>query len=372
MAEPLRNHFGRRVALLIAAGLREVYPHFPAELFLRDVEIGFDDLGLMDRGRHIAGALRTHLPAAYPEALEILLRSVGDRPKRSEGDGGMSSFLYLPHVQFVERFGLEHFEESMRALHLLTQRFTGEFAVRPFLERYEAKTLARLREWARDPDAHVRRLASEGTRPRLPWAGRLRRFQADPSPVLKILEMLRDDPEAYVRRSVANNLNDIGKDNPDVLLEVAGRWNLDAGEDRRALVRHALRSLVKVGNARALEILGFGSEVGVEVRGISIAPAQVVEDGSVTIRFDLRGTASSAQQILVDLRVHYVKANGSTSPRVFKLRTVELPPGGSASFSKRLSLADLTTRRHYSGVHRLEALINGTVEPLGEFLLVKK
>ena len=370
MAEPLRNHFDHRVPRRLASRLTEAWPDFSADRFLDDALQGYDELGLMDRGRHIARALRKHLPDAYPRALQILLRSVGDRPARSEGDGGMASFLYLPHVQFVELFGLDHFEPSMRALHLLTQRFTGEFAVRPFLERYEAETLGRLREWTRDPDPHVRRLTSEGTRPRLPWARRLRRFQADPSPVIEILEVLRDDPDPFVRRSVANNLNDIGKDNPDVLLEVARRWNVGASEERLALVRHALRSRVKAGDARALDILGFRNSVGVELGGVTVEPAMVPMGGSVTIGFELRGTTGSTQRLLVDLRVHYVKANGSTSPRVFKLRTVELAPGASEVFSKRLSLADLSTRRHHAGVHRLEVLINGTVEPLGEFLLM--
>lgn len=369
MAEPLRNHFDHRVPRRIAAQLIDVWSDFPTDRFLADTLDGYDDLGLMDRGRHIARALRRHLPRSFPEALEILLRSSGDRPGRSEGDGGMASFLYLPHVQFVEIFGLDDFEPSMRALHHLTQRFTGEFAIRPFLEHYPDATLARLRVWARDPEAHVRRLTSEGTRPRLPWAGRLRRFQADPSPVIEILEMLRDDPEPFVRRSVANNLNDIGKDNPDVLLAVARRWSMDAGDERRALVRHALRSLVKAGDAQALEILGYDETDAVELRRVSVEPPIVPVGGAVSIEFELQGTGAATQRLLVDLRVHYVKANGTSSPRVFKLRAVEVAPGESARFAKRLSLADLSTRRHHAGVHRLEALINGRAEPLGAFRL---
>jgi 3-methyladenine DNA glycosylase AlkC len=214
MAEPLKNHFDERVPRTIATQIAGVWPAFGGDQFLSDVLQAYDDLGLMDRGRHIARTLRKHLPDAYPEALGILLRSIGDRPARTEGDGGMASFLYLPHVQFVEEFGLEDFEASLNALYVLTQRFTGEFSVRPFIERYEAESLALLEQWTQDSNAHVRRLVSEGTRPRLPWAARLRRFQEDPAPVLSLLERLRDDPEEFVRRSVANNLNDIGKDHP--------------------------------------------------------------------------------------------------------------------------------------------------------------
>lgn len=369
MAEPLKNHFDERIPRTIAAQIAGVWPGFGGEPFLSEVLEGYDDLGLMDRGRHIARTLRNHLPGSYPEALDILLRSIGDRPTRTEGDGGMASFLYLPHVQFVETFGLEDFEASMSALYVLTQRFTGEFSIRPFIERYEAESLALLREWSQDPNPHVRRLVSEGTRPRLPWAARLRRFQKDPAPVLSLLERLRDDPEGFVRRSVANNLNDIGKDHPEILLEIGRRWMINPSEERRDLVRHALRSLVKKGDQQALEILGYGQAAEVEIQEVRIEPGKVPKGQAVAIAFDLRSVSAKPQRLLVDLRVHYVKANGSASPKVFKLKTLELPPFGTATFRKHLSLADLTTRKHYAGTHRVEALINGTVGPIGQFVV---
>lgn len=180
MAEPLRNHYGPRVPRTIARQVAALWPAFRAEAFVADALDGYDALGLMDRGRHIARALRLHLPADYAEALAILLRSVGARPARTAGDDGMASFLYLPHVHFVAEFGLDDFEPSMGALHTLTQRFTAEFSIRPFLERHERATLARLAQWTADPDLHVRRLVSEGTRPRLPWASPLRRSRRSP------------------------------------------------------------------------------------------------------------------------------------------------------------------------------------------------
>lgn len=371
MGEPLRNHFDERVPRAISAEIARSWPEFDEAAFLADVLEGYHELGLMDRGRQIAFALRRHLPDSYAEALAILLRSVGDRPARTEGDGGMASFRYLPHVQFVEHFGLDDFAGSMRALHLLTQRFTAEFSVRPFIERHQAESLALLTRWTGDPNAHVRRLVSEGTRPRLPWATRLRAFQSDPTPVLALLERLRDDPEEFVRRSVANNLNDIGKDHPDVLVEVARRWMVDASPERRALVRHALRTLVKQGNSTALAILGYGEEAEVEIVEVSIEPDELPLGQTVGIEFTVRSRSPHLQRLLVDLRIHYAKANGTASPKVFKLRAIEVSSGGRASFRKRLSLADLTTRKHYAGKHRVEALINGRVEPLGEFLVTE-
>ena len=190
----------------------------------------------------------------------------------------METLFYLPFVFFVADHGLECFETSMRAQYELTKRFTAEFSIRAFIERYPNETLKRLAEWAHDPNMHVRRLVSEGTRPRLPWASRLRGFQEDPSPVLELLEVLKDDPEEYVRRSVANNLNDISKDHPELVVEVTRRWWLDASEDRRRLVRHALRTLVKAGNTEALAVLGYDAISAIEVRAVTCTP-DVIEIG---------------------------------------------------------------------------------------------
>src|SRR5688572_30733780 len=218
--------------------VRAVHPGFPSEAFLRDVLAGYGPLSLTARGQHVAKALRRHLPADYPRALQVLLASAS-QPHDHRASGGMAAFLYMPHLFFVAQHGLDHFEDSMRAQHALTQRFTAEYSIRAFLEKHPEATLARLREWTRDPSAHVRRLVSEGTRPRLPWAPRLRAFQKDPRPVLELLELLRDDPEPYVRRSVANHLNDIAKDHPALAVEVCRRWSAgDPPESRRWIVGH--------------------------------------------------------------------------------------------------------------------------------------
>lgn len=213
MAEPLKNHFGPEIPKRIAGMISAVFPRFDAQAFLDEAFKGYEDLHLTPRGWQIARALRRHLPDDFAAAADILIASLGPKLDRTEGLG-MAPFLYLPHVLFVAEYGLDHFELSMRAQYELTQRFTAEFGIRPFLVRYPEQTLARLTAWTGDPSVHVRRLVSEGTRPRLPWAPRLRAFQANPRPVLALLERLKDDPELYVCRSVANNLNDIGKDHP--------------------------------------------------------------------------------------------------------------------------------------------------------------
>lgn len=372
MAEPLKNHFGPGVVRELAGQIADAWPAFRAGAFISDALSGFDALELMPRGTHLARALRRHLPQDFEAAVEILLASAAVRRSRSAGDGGMASFFFLPHVAFVAEFGLDHFEASMRAQHALTQVFTAEFSIRPFLERHEAATLARLRTWARDPNLHVRRLVSEGTRPRLPWASRLRRFQQDPTPVLTLLELLKDDPALYVRRSVANNLNDIGKDHPEVLLRVAAEWMTGASDERAALVKHALRSLVKAGNRDALKILGFGSSAVVELRRAVCTPARVPAGGKVTVTFDVVNVAARRQRLLIDLRVHFVKGHGGTSPKVFKMTSATVAAGGVVTCRKTITLADLTTRKHHAGRHLVEALVNGTVIPAGSFHLARR
>lgn len=369
MAEPLKNQFGADVPVKIAGMISAVFHRFPAEAFVRDALDGYEVLDLMQRGKKIAGAMSRHLPADYAEAAEVLLASLGPKLVKTE-DFGMSSFLYLPHTMYIAEHGIDHFEMSMRAQYELTQRFSAEFSIRPFLQRYPEATLAQLATWATDASPHVRRLVSEGTRPRLPWANRLRDFQKDPSPVLKLLELLKDDPSLYVRRSVANNLNDIGKDHPDVLVETTRRWLKDAPEERHWLIRHALRSAAKRGEAGALEVMGYGEPARVSIARISIKPERPAIGEDVMISFEIANTAREAQDILVDLCIHFVKANGKPSPKVFKLRTVELAPEETRQLKKTISLAEMTTRKHYAGTHEVEVLLNGKSRQLGAFELV--
>lgn len=368
MAEPLKNRYGPEIPRRIAAMISAVYPGFPGDAFVSEALAGYGNLNLMQRGKKIAQALRRHLPADYSRAIRILLASAGPPLEKTDGHG-MEPFLYLPHVCYVAEYGLDHFELSMRAQYELTQRFTAEFSIRPFLERYPDKTLARLRRWARDPNRHVRRLVSEGTRPRLPWATRLRAFQQDPRPVLELLELLKDDPEIYVRRSVANNLNDIGKDHPELLVGTAKRWLKGAPEPRRRLVRHALRSAVKRCVPGALEALGFGGHAEVSAGNFSIAPRRPRIGDKVNIACELVNESRRQQNVLADLRIHFVKAGGRTSPKVFKLKSVTLAPGGHARLVKTVSLADMTTRRHYPGTHGVELILNGRALALGSFKL---
>ena len=238
-----------------------VHPDFDVAAFRSTASAGLQPLAILQRGQHLARALRDHLPPRYADAIRVLLRSLTP-PRTRTDDLGLGVFFYLPHVTFVAAYGLdaEHnggrdpFEISMTAQYELTRRFSAEFSMRPFLIRWPERTLTRLLEWTRDADPHVRRLCSEGARPRLPWAMRIPAFVKDPRPVLPILEALKDDGDLYVRRSVANHLGDIAKDHPDLAFEICGRWLEGATSERKWLIRHAVRHPAKKGVKAALQL----------------------------------------------------------------------------------------------------------------------
>lgn len=370
MADALKTFFSPALVKRLARSLASAAPSFPESAFVRDASRGLASLELLDRGRHIMKAMRVHLPANYAEAIAVILRSLGSPHTSDELEGvGMAPFFYLPHTMFVAEHGLEHFDLSMRAQHELTRRFTCEFSIRAFLERYPDKTLAVMEKWVRDKSPHVRRLVSEGTRPRLPWAPRVRWLEAQPERVLPLLEALKDDPSSVVRRSVANHLNDLSKSDPDRVAALARRWLRGASAERRALVEHSLRSSVKRGHAGSLEVLGFGGKPLVVVSKARFAPARVAIGGKVRIDFDIaaaRGAAAS-QALVVDLVVHFVKARGTSSPKVFKIARLDLTTKEHAVLGKTVSLAVHTTRKPNPGRHAVDALVNGVRFELGAF-----
>ncbi len=368
MADALKAQFGIGIITRLASEIAAVDATFDRRAFERDAAQGFEALELMDRGRHLGDVLQRHLPADFGTAVDVLLATL---PPERDPAGGMASFFYLPHTAFIRAHGLPHFGHAMRALHALTQHFTAEFAIRPFLELRQAETLRQLEHWVADPSEHVRRLVSEGTRPRLPWAPRLRAFQNDPSAVLQLLERLRDDPALYVRRSVANSLNDIGKDHPALLTTTARAWMEHASDERRWIVAHALRSSVKRGDPAALAVLGYAGPARLEMVAKSIEPRRPRLGSRVTITVVLVNPSRRRQRAVVDLVVHFVKANGGANPKVFKLAVVDVAPSERAELRKTVSLAELSTRRHYPGVHRVELQINGVASHLGRFTLVE-
>ena len=368
MAEQLKHFFSPALVRRLAGDIEGVHPAFPSRAFIRDATRGLEELELLDRGKHIARALARHLPSDYPAALDVLLRSLGPEHATDELVGvGMGPFYYYPHTIFVAEHGLDDFECSMKAQYELTKRFSAEGSIRPYIAKDPERTLAKLLIWARDPNPHVRRLVSEGTRLRLPWAMRVPWLDENPDRVLKLLELLKDDRATLVRRSVANNLNDLGKVHPALLVRTCEAWLQNASAERKALVEHALRSAVKRGDPNALRLLGYGKKPAVTVEDVRFAPKRVAIGSRVSMSFVLRSKSRAAQDLLVDLAVHFVKAGGKPSKKVFKLKRVSLPPRGHVELTTTVSLAVHTTRKPNPGKHVVDVLVNGVAFHAGSF-----
>lgn len=345
----LKDILGPQALDTIAGAGAAASPHFDRPAFLSSASQGLDALSIMERVRHIADALHGALPGDYMAALDIL-RAMA--PRLTHG------FQAMAVTEFVARYGLDHFDWSMDALADLTRFGSAEFAIRPFLVADTSRALAVMTRWAASDDEHVRRLASEGCRPRLPWAARVPALKADPTLAAPILEALKADPSLYVRKSVANHLNDIAKDRPDWLLDRLALWPQD---DPRTIwiVGHALRTLIKKGDPRALALIGVGHGAAVTLRRFVVEPEVVRLGERISITAELASDAPREQRLVVDYRIHYARAGGKTAPKVFKLKTFELAAGDTITLAISQTIRDFSTRRHYPGRHRVELIVNG-------------
>lgn len=357
----LKDILGAPALAVIAGAGAAASPDFDRAAFLEAASAGLGDLSIMQRVRHIADALVPALPNDYPSALEIIL---------AMAPGLKHGFQAVAVTEFVARRGRDHFDLSMAALARLTRFGTAEFAIRPFLVDDPARTLAVMLDWTGSPDEHVRRLASEGSRPRLPWAARVPAMKEEPTLAAPILDALRADDSVYVRKSVANHLNDIAKDRPEWVLDRLGTWPQgDAGT--KWIVRHALRTLIKKGDPGALALIGVAHGAEVEVRLFAATPSSVALGGEITIGAQVVSTSAQAQKLVVDYRIHYARAGGKTAAKVFKLKTFELAAGETVSLGIRQTIRDFSTRRHHPGVHALDLLVNGQTMARSEFLLLE-
>ncbi|WP_244124867.1 DNA alkylation repair protein [Burkholderia gladioli] len=356
----LKDSMGERQFRSLLSTLKLIERSFDTRRFLAVALDGLDELSLMARVRRASLAIEAGaqaLPGGYDTVLTLLAEAA---PHLGGG------FLSLVAPDYVGQFGRHDFDRSMAALAFFTRFGSSEFGVREFLRDDPRRALATLRDWSRHEDQAVRRLASEGSRPRLPWSFRLREIEADPALAAPILDNLRADPSDYVRRSVANHLNDVTKLHPDWVLERAAAWGgADAGT--RWIVRHALRTLVKRGDARALALLGASGAARIEAVPFAVTPARIELGETVTLAAELVSTAQDVQRLVVDYRIGYVKKNGSTAHKVFKLRELTLAPGQRIDIVRSQRIRDFTTRTHYAGRHGVELIVNGAVVAQAHF-----
>lgn len=359
MAQLLKDRFfTAEFVEQLARHITDSFPSFDAAIFMKSTQSKiWESLELKARMRFLSARLHDQLPPDFPEAISILEKIA---PKFSGFDG-----MLFP--DYVEVYGLDYPKRSRQSLELLTRYSSSEFAIRPFLLADLSGTMKYLTKLASNENYHVRRFASEGCRPRLPWAIAIPEFKKNPAPILPILEQLKADPEDYVRKSVANNLNDISKDHPDLILEISERWYGNHAHTDW-IVKHACRGLLKAGNVRAMRIFGFADPAGIGIENLKINPARPSIGGKCTFDFDLN-IKESVEKLRLEYKIDFVRKTGGTSSKVFQISESGYDKGGF-SIKRKHSFMDLTTRKHYPGKHRLKITANGIEKASIEFELV--
>lgn len=347
-----KDEISPELAARLAHELTTAWPEFPRRRFSHGLKQALAPLELLARVELLADRLVATLPDDFDAAAGVLWAALESET--------FTGWMTLPCGSYVARAGIDRPDVALPLLAGLTPRFSSEGPIRFFIERHPEVTYEHLRRWTRDPDEHVRRLVSEGTRPRLPWAPQLRSLIADPTPNLELLDKLVDDPSQYVRRSVGNHLNDIAKDHPELAVDLARRW-LPTSERAAWAARHGLRTLVKRGHPGALEALGVATDADVRLLALTVDRDRVAIGEEVTFTFTLELDGAQEADAVIDYRVHYVGARSPLGPKVFKLTRRRLEPGRAATISRRHRFEHVSIRRIFPGRHVIDVQVNGRV-----------
>ncbi len=364
----MKDGLGTQAIKRIANAFSRADNNFPTAEFRQRAHNGLEHLELKARVHHIIATLHAVLPTDF-EQNATLFFAVKQHWDHGDSSDPLNGFAAWPVIDYIASHGLNHPQLALALLKHLTPLFSAEFALRPFLLHHFTVSYAQLQQWLHDDDARVRRLVSEGTRPRLPWGQQLPPFIRDPAPVLALLEELKDDSSDYVRRSVANNLNDIAKDHPEIVIQTCQRWQKNTSKERNWIIRHACRSLIKAGHPGSFALLGHSAAPKLAPAEIAVHTTQLRIGESLRFSVTLHSRASEPQSLVLDYTLHYMKANGQTKPKVFKLRRFILAPGATITLTHQRSFKPITTRRYYPGQHALEVMINGIAAGKQPFLL---
>jgi 3-methyladenine DNA glycosylase AlkC len=362
MAERLKDMFFKEESVrAFAKTMKKHYSRFDEDKFYRLVfDDTFKDLELMQMSRHATECLAKVLPKSYEQSVKILTEAAPEAK-------GMEAFC-LP--TFIELYGLDYWESSLAAMKTITRYASCEFAIRPFIRQDSGRAMAFLLDLTNDDDEKVRRFASEGCRPRLPWSMALPEFKQDPSPILPILEKLKDDDSEFVQKSVANNLNDISKDHPDLTLDICERWR---GSSKSAdwIIKRACRSMLKAGNKRAMILFGFSDPKSLDIKDLKLGNKYPSIGDKVEFSFVLNVRAKKKSKVRLEYVMSFAKAGGKTSRKVFQIIENTYAPG-AYSIKRSHSFADMSTRKHYPGKHRISIVVNGVEKADAELTLKQK
>jgi 3-methyladenine DNA glycosylase AlkC len=348
--------------------LEDVLPNFNKHNFTS--AIFTDNWGskeLKQRMRHTSLVLHQFLPADFTKTsriFEILISRIQQNPFTQSS----LEFMFFP--DYIEIYGIEDFETSVKTIEFVTQFTSCEFAVRPFIIKYGERMLQQMYQWSLHENHHVRRLASEGSRPRLPWAMALPELKRNPKPILPLLDNLKNDVSEYVRRSVANNLNDIAKDNPDIVIQIAKQWK-GKSKETEAIIKHGCRTLLKQGNSDILKFFGLADNPKVQLIDFKIRKKSICIGENLAFSFSLQNNDKKTQFIRLEYAVYYLRKNGQLSKKVFKISERQLNPGEIIEIQRKQSFKIITTRQFYIGQQKLGIIINGQERDIDKFELTE-
>jgi len=364
--EPLKNVYSAAFVDLLTKSLKQVYPDLNQKAFTKAVfNSDWEFKELKQRMKHLAHVLQQFLHQDYKRDIQTIIECVHYLKGDSESH---QSFQYLFLAEYVEIYGREDVTLSLKAIEELTQYTSCEFAIRPFLIKHPSTVMEQMLKWSTHKNASVRRLSSEGCRPRLPWGMAISAFKKDPTLILPILENLKDDESLYVRKSVANNLNDIAKDNPDVVVDLIKKWK-GKSEYTDWIIKHGCRTLLKKVHTEVLGLFDLDSAVRCSVLNLKLNKEETILGDDIAFSFELETDPKKESKLRIEFAVYYVKATRKTSRKLFKITEKVYPMGSNVVISKRISFKDLTTRKHYIGKHKVAIVINGDELAEKEFIV---
>ena len=365
MPEPLKNIYNPTFFEQFTVVLKQVLPKFKKQPFLNQIfDTAWADKELKGRMRHIATILKDHLPGNYKEQLAVILRLI-DQLKKNGIQAGFE-YMFLP--DFIEQYGLDDLDNSLKAIESITQFTSCEFAIRPFLLKYPGEVMAQMLKWSFHPHTQVRRFYSEGCSPRLPWAVGIPQLKKDPAPIFPILQNLKADESLFVRKSVANNLNDIAKDHPEKVVELVKEWK-GGSKETDWIIRHGCRTLLKKAHASTYELFELNGSATCEVQKFKLNKTKLNIGDRLGFSFELK-TNGSPSKLRLEYAVYYAKASGKASRKIFQLKEGMFNSHQTYSFKKEQRFEDFTTRKHYPGKHKLAVVVNGQEVASKEFLLM--
>ena len=349
MAESLKDKYlNKDFFQQLSVDLKTVYPALNKKKFYQQCVNPLDQLELMQRITHLTSTVAEHLPDNYKKSIAVLyeLSAIIDE-----------KFGYLFMAEFVSTYGLNDYKTSIKALRDFTHHSSSEFAIRDFLTLDFDRTIDHMLDWTEHEHEHIRRLASEGCRPRLPWGNKLQQVIDNPGLTWKILNKLRNDDSKYVQKSVANHLNDISKDNPDWMIKKISKWN-QKNRNTAWIIKHGCRTLIKKGHQPALNLFDV-KPAKVKLSRLQLEKNKILLGDFLEFSFSIENLSAKNQKLVIDYNIHFVKSNGGSQPKTFKLKTIDQATAEKTNIRKKHQFKLMTTRKLYSGKHDLEIMING-------------